>query len=292
MAPSLEASSPAPSHRTSVGAHELAYELHGVSPTDPHKLPVILVMGFSLPGRGWRFVWPTLSADRLVLSFDNRGAGDSDKPPGPYSMADFAADTLALADRLGFSRFHLVGVSMGGMIAQHLAITARDRLASLTLIATQPGGMLARIPRLKGIKTFVTANLTKDTTKRYVSISEMLFPKAFIEKVGQHALLDVLRVDFEPPIPKHARRAQLAAVFGHDARKRLGTLADLPTLIIKPELDVLIHPKHSEELHRLIPGSRIERITDAGHGLIRQMGPEVAAMIRTHIASVETSARR
>jgi len=289
MTTSFEAPSPAPSGRISVGDHELAYELHGVSPTAPHKLPVILVMGFSLPGRGWRFVWPTLSADRLVLSFDNRGAGDSDKPAGPYSMADFAADTLALADRLGFAQFHLVGVSMGGMIAQQLAITAKDRLASLTLIATQPGGVLARIPRFKGLKTFVTANLTKDSTKRYISISEMLFPRAFIEKVGQHALLDVLRVDFEPPIPKHARKSQLAAVFGHDARKRLGSLAGLPTLIIKPELDVLIHPKHSEELHRLIPGSRIARIADAGHGLIRQMGPEVAALIRTHIESAEAT---
>lgn len=287
----MQAPSPAPSGRISVGSHALAYELHGEASSDPTRLPVILVMGFSLPGRGWRFVWPALSADRLVLSFDNRGAGDSDKPRGPYAMSDFVADTLALADRLGFARFHLVGVSMGGMIAQHLALAAKDRVASLTLIATQPGGVLARIPRLQGIKTFVTANLTKDPTQRYLSISKMLFPKAYIDTVGQQALLDVLKVDFEPHIPEHARRAQLAAVFGHDARRRLGALAGLPTLILKPELDVLIHPKHSEALHRLIPGSRIKRIATAGHGLIRQMGPEVASMIGAHIAAAESNAR-
>lgn len=280
---------PAPPLRARVGSHELAYALHGQA---SDKLPVLLVMGFSLPGRGWRFVWPGLSEDRLVVSFDNRGAGDSDKPPGPYAMADFSADTLALADHLGFDRFHLVGVSMGGMIAQHIALTARHRLASLSLIATHPGGFLARLPRLQGIGTFLSANLTKVPERRYRAIASMLFPRAFIESVGEERLMEVLRHDFEPPIPRHARRAQLAAIFAHDTRARLRELADLPTLIVEPGRDVLIHPKNSRRLHALIPNSRLVRMPDAGHGLIRQAGDEVARLLREHTDRAEAVTTR
>lgn len=278
--------------RARLGDIELAWELAGPTPDDigaaNARLPVILVMGFALPGRGWRFVRPDLAKDRRVLTFDNRGAGESDKPSGRYSMAGLANDVLALADHHGFGRFHLVGVSMGGMIAQHVALRARDRLASLTLIATHAGGFAARLPKPLGIKGFLGANLARTPERRYQAISHLLFPRAFREQVGQEALVSILRTDFEPSAPSHGRRAQLAAIFGHDTRDRLHTLAGLPTLILKPERDLLVRPSGSDTLHRLIPGSRLVAIPDAGHGLIRQSGAEVAHLIAAHADRAES----
>lgn len=267
-----------------VGDVELAWELAGPA---SDKLPIVLIMGFSLPGRGWRFVRPGLTRDRLVLTFDNRGAGESDKPQGPYSMETLARDVLGLADSHGFGRFHAVGVSMGGMIAQHLALLAKERLASLTLIATHAGGFFARLPRPLGLTSFVTANLSRTPARRYRHIARMLFPAPFREAMGEEKLTALLRHDFEPPIPKHARRAQLSAVFGHDTRARLGALAGLPTLIMKPERDVLIHPRGSETLAEKIPGARLVAMPEAGHGLIRQNGDEVARLIREHADRAE-----
>lgn len=277
--------------RARLGPVELAYELAGPTPEAAGRLPIVLVMGFSLPGRGWRFVRPGLAADRTVLSFDNRGAGESDKPVGPYSMNDLAGDVLALTEHLRFARFHLVGVSMGGMIVQHVALAARPRLASLTLIATHPGGLAARLPKASGIASFVGANLTKSPTRRYEALGKMLFPAPFRAQVGQDTLESVMRIDFEPPAPKHARRAQLAAVMGHDTRSRLRELDGLPTLIMRPDLDVLVRPSGSDTLHRLIPGSQLVTFPDAGHGLIRQKGDEVARLIREHcdVAEATTS---
>lgn len=272
------------SGRADVGGHVLAWDLVGV---DTGRLPIIMVMGFSLPGRGWRFVRPGLAGDRLVLTFDNRGAGDSDKPAGPYTMDALAHDVLTLADRQGFARFHLVGVSMGGMIAQHVALVARARLASLTLIATHAGGMAARLPKAAGITSFISANLTRVPERRYRALGKLLFPKPFREKVGEAALHTVLATDFDPPAPRHGRRAQLAALMSHDTRKRLHELAGLPTLILKPGRDVLIRPSSSDTLHRLIPGSRLIGFPDAGHGLIRQHGDEVARIIRAHVDEAE-----
>lgn len=274
--------------RARFGELELAYELAGPA---SDRLPIVLVMGFSLPGRGWRFVRPGLVNDRQVLTFDNRGAGDSDKPTGPYTMAELAGDVLVLTDHLGFGRFHLVGVSMGGMIVQHVALMARHRLASLTLIATHPGGLAARLPRASGIASFVGANLARSPARRYESLGRLLFPTAFREQVGQETLESVMRIDFEPRAPRHARRAQLSAVMGHDTRSRLRELDGLPTLVMRPDLDVLVRPSGSDTLHRLIPGSRLVTFPDAGHGLIRQKGDEVARLIREHCDAAEAIAK-
>ena len=275
--------------RAQLGELNLAYELAG---SDTGKLPMVLVMGFSLPGRGWRFVRPGLGADRQVLTFDNRGAGDSDKPAGPYTMGDLSGDVLALTEHMGWSRFHLVGVSMGGMIVQHVALAAKDRLASLTLIATHPGGLVARLPKASGVASFLGANLAKSPTRRYEALGKLLFPAPFREQVGQGTLESVMRIDFEPRAPRHARKAQLSAVMGHDTRSRLRELEGLPTLIMRPDLDVLVRPSGSDTLHRLIPGSRLMTFPDAGHGLIRQKGDAVAAAIREHCDAAEALARR
>jgi pimeloyl-ACP methyl ester carboxylesterase len=118
-------------------------------------------------------------------------------------------------------------------------------------------------------------------------LSRLLFPKPFREEIGDAMLQKMLAADFEPPAPKHGRRAQLSAVLGHDTRQHLPALAGLPTLILKPERDLLIRPKCSDTLVRLIPGARLVCFPDAGHGLIRQNGDQVARLIAEHADNAE-----
>ena len=263
---------------------KMAYELHG---EDTGRPPAVLVMGFGLPGRVWRYLLPELTPERRVITFDNRGAGLTDAPPGPYRMAEMAADTLRLLDHLGLDRVHLVGVSMGGMVSQEIALADRTRLRSLALMATHPGGVRTRIPRAAGLWHVLSANTARTSPRRLRAVARLLFPRQFREQVGEEWMLRVLGEDFAAPASKHGRRGQLAAVLRHDTRSRLPQLADLPTLIIKPERDLLIHPRCSEVLHRAIPGSTILRFADAGHGLIRQKGPELGEALRSHFARAD-----
>lgn len=269
-----------------LGGLNVAYDIHGDSPTGS-GLPVLLVMGFGLPGRVWRYVVPELSGQRRVITFDNRGAGKTDAPRGPYRMTQMATDAVRLLDHLGLSKVHLVGVSMGGMVSQELALGHRDRIASLSLLATHPGGLTNRMPRAEGLWHFLSANLARTRPERLKAVSRLLFPKPFRDQVGDAWLIQVLGEDFEPPPSKVGRAGQLSAVMHHDTRARLGQLAGLPTLVIKPERDLLIQPHCSEVLHRAIPGSQILRFADAGHGLIRQKGTEIGAALRAHFASAE-----
>lgn len=263
---------------------KMAYELHG---EDTGRTPALLVMGFGMPGRVWRYLLPELTPERRVITFDNRGVGRTDAPRGPYRMAQLAADTLRLLDHLGLDRIHLVGISMGGMISQEIALADRARLRSLALMATHPGGPFNRLPPALGLWHFVTANTARTSRRRLRAVARLLFPRAFREEVGEDWMLEVLGEDFATPASKEGRRGQLAAVMRHDTRRRLRELAGLPTLIIKPERDLLIHPRCSEALHRAIPGSTILRFADAGHGLIRQKGPELGQALRAHFAAAE-----
>ena len=261
----------------------LAYDVHAGGP----KAPVLMVMGFGLPGRVWRFVIPELTGERRVITFDNRGAGRSEAPPGGYRMAMMADDAVQLLDHLGLDKVHLVGVSMGGMICQELALAHRDRLWSLSLLATHPGGALNRLPRAAGAWHFLTASFARGSSQRLRHVARLLFPKPFREQVGDAWLMERLREDFADPPPRSSRRSQLAAVARHDTRARLPRLAGLPTLIVKPEADLLVRPHNSELLHELIPGSTIVRFADAGHGLIRQKGAELGVALRAHFAAAE-----
>ena len=107
----------------------------------------------------------------------------------------------------------------------------------------------------------------------------LLFPDPFVERCDPAWLRDVLAHDFADPVPAATRLHQLAAILRHDTRPRLAELATrhppIPTLIVRPGLDLLIHPSASDELQRLLPGATMLRCDEAGHGVIRQCSEEV-----------------
>lgn len=270
----------------------LSYDLRPATPdasssVPATKTPVLLVMGLAMPGRAWRFVVPHLDPDRDVVFYDHRGAGASDAPAHasvPYSMARLAADARELMDHLGWRQAHVVSISMGGMVAQHFALTYPERVRSLTLMATHAGGPTGRLPTPRGAWLFMRAFFAKGRA-RWIALAELLFPRAYREQVGEQWLVDVLSKDLTPG-PKNAGRfGQLRAVAGHDTRRRLGELGHIRTLVVIAAQDLLVRPAATRELHRRIPGARLVVMPDAGHGLIRQVGEALGRELHAHFAS-------
>jgi len=269
--------------RAPIGDIEIFYETQGETGT-----PVLLIMGLSVRGAAWRFQVPDLATRHRVCWFDNRGVGESDVPPGPYSMAQLAGDAAALLDHLGWEDAHIVGVSMGGMIAQHLAVHHRDRVRSLSLLATTPGGPAGRFPPLPGAFHFARVLFARGDA-RLDAVARLLFPPEARRELDPAWLSEILRDDFGTRQPKAGRRGQLRAVMGHDVRRRLGELAGVPTLVVKPEQDILVRPGESEKLHRGIPGSTILRLPRAGHGLLRNTAGELNPALLDHMARADSA---
>lgn len=273
--------------RVRLGDIDMAYDVAG--PTNgaaAGRLPILLCMGIVLPGHAWRFVVPELKGERMVAWFDNRGTGGTTAPKGPYAMAQLARDAGALLDHLGWERAHLVGISMGGMVAQELALQRTARLASLTLMVTHPGGLASRLPPLKALPLIAQMALGSPARRTRAAV-RLLFPAAFRAEIGDAWLERVLAKDFDPPITKHGRRGQIAAALGHDTRARLPQLGVLPTLIVKAGRDAMIAPRNSDLLHRLIPSSELVAFPEAGHGLIRQFPREIGTALSAHFARAE-----
>jgi pimeloyl-ACP methyl ester carboxylesterase len=253
--------------------------------------PVLLLMGFAMPGRAWVHQVPTLSARHRVAFYDHRGAGRTRAPVGTYSMDLLAADAAALLDHLGWADAHVVGVSMGGMVAQHFALAHPERVRSLTLIVTHPGGLAYRAPTLAGMARFAQVNLARTAEARLDALERLLFPAAFLRSCDRAWIREVLRRDFDQAVTPAQRFSQLAAVARHDTRARLAALGRHRTLVVKAGKDILIRTAGSDALHRGIPGSRRLDFPDAGHGIIRQCHGELNSALLAHFAESDGAPR-
>lgn len=252
--------------------------------------PVLLIMGYGVPGRAWVHQIPALSAHHQVIWYDHRGCGATRADPGAYTMHLLADDARRLLDHLGFEHAHVVGVSMGGMVAQHLALEHPGRVLTLTLIATHAGGRAqARLPPARGLVRFLQANTGWTREKRLRHLERLLFPDAFLASCDRKWLEAVLLRDFGEEIPLRYRLSQMAAVMRHDTRDRLHLLGRFPTLVVRPDLDILVDPRESDRLARLIPGARLVSFPDAGHGVIRQCHAALNQLLLEHFAGHDPS---
>lgn len=223
--------------------------------------PLLLIHGLGYARWGWEPVLPELAEQFDVILFDNRGIGESDAPPGPYTVAEMAADAVQVLDEAGVARAHVVGTSLGGMIAQELALAYPERVDRLVLACTTPGGQKAHpMPQVTVALMAEAATLEPAVALRRF-VENALAPATveahpeIVEQIMAHRLATA-----QQPA---AWAAQASAGATFDAYDRLGPLA-APTLVQHGDEDVVVDPRNADLLVELLPDARLERVP-GGH---------------------------
>ena len=240
-----------------VGEIRLYYEIHGEGE------PLLLIMGLGGHILDWGWVLPEkLAEGRSVIAFDNRGAGRSDQPPGPYSIAEMADDAVGLLDALGIERTNIFGVSMGGMIAQEMAARHPDRIGRLILGATSPGGA-ASVSAPPEVQAYLEPRLDLSLHEALWWSAPAGYPQEFIDAHPEIVERKV-QANMAHPSSLAAYEAQLAAYRAFDIGGRLAEIR-APTLVIAGDSDILIPPENGLILAEKIPGAELREIKGAGH---------------------------
>ena len=224
---------------------DLSYRIDGDGPET-----LVLVNGLADAKESWEAQIPAFSERYRVISFDNRGIGESPTPPGPYTTAGMAEDLAGLVDALGVGRFHLLGVSMGGMIAQEYAIAHADRLLSASFCCTYsyPGPFCLRMFQCW---RDLVPTLGVGFTQREVIL--WAFTTDFFEQREDElaAVEDEMANNAQSV---DAYLAQLHSIERHDTRGRLARVTCASHTLIG-EGDLIVYPKLSRRLHDELPHS-------------------------------------
>lgn len=251
--------------------------------------PVLLIQGVGAGGGGWGPQVDGLSGEFRLLTFDNRGFGRSAPCRGPISIEAMADDVAALLDAVGWESAHLVGHSMGGVVAQQVALDHPRRVRSLSLLCTF--GRAKDGARLTPWVLWMTLRTRLGSRpSRRRAFLEMLFPAGYQPAEGEEALAarvaGLIGRDLadQPPIVMQ----QVRALSRHDASDRLGRLAGIPALVISGELDPIARPAYGRMLAERIPGAAFEVWPGTAHGLMLQQPEAVNDRLRRFFAEAET----
>jgi pimeloyl-ACP methyl ester carboxylesterase len=245
--------------------------------------PLLMIMGLSLSRRGWARLLPHLEPHAECITFDNRGTGDSSPVRGLLSMTDLVGDALDVLDRAGHESAHVLGVSMGGMIAQHLALEHRRRVRSLVLGCTAPVGRSGLPPWRLLAATALRPLMGPGRT------APLLAPAVYSARTRREhpeRLREDLELRLADATSVQTSLAQLLAITGHDTRRRLSELAGLDVTVIHGEDDALVPCRNGRELAEGIPGARLVTIPDCGHMLTTDAEDETAAAVIEHLDRV------
>ena len=225
--------------------------------------PLVMLQGLGQTIDSWTFQIPYFKRKMMVIALDNRGVGKSSRPNYPYTMEMFVEETKALLDYLEISeRVHLIGVSMGGMIAQNFALKYPEKVKTLILLATS--AKMDPYPLIDQYKLLEDMDI-EDAYKKKL---ELMFSDIFIENVKKdeklnNLLKNKLVIENTTRMQDYMNRG--AAIAGHDTRYDLEKIT-VPTLIMAGTLDKIIPFGESEYLHSKIPNSTLLSMENYGHG--------------------------
>jgi 3-oxoadipate enol-lactonase len=226
--------------------------------------PVLLIQGLGADKNGWNLQRMALAPRYRAIALDNRGAGRSDKPQGPYSLEQMADDAIAVLDAAGFESAHVMGASMGGAISQILAVKYPERVRSLMLVCTACSNPPWRRELLAGWASTARDDgmgaLAREAARWVMEPRSM---RRFAPAFGWLGPLAMTR-------PAYAFAAQADAILSTDDAGMAELLADLriPTLVVVGNQDILTPRGDSEELAERIPGAQLVVISGAAHGLM------------------------
>lgn len=256
-----------------VNGIQLGYEIAGRGDW------VVLIGGYTMTKEAWGSQAGALAREFRVLTFDNRGVGESTVPGDPFTIADMAADTVALMDFLDIKAAHIFGVSMGGLIGQVLALDYPGRVKKLVLGCTTHGGRHAVQPEKEVMEILAkAADPGVPREEAYMMRAQVVFAPAFLEKEKDRLQMLMRQSLAHWPTPRGAA-GQMAALSRFNVRHRLGEIR-CPTLVITGAQDRMMPPENSRLLAEAIPGARLEILEGAGHSFFLEKPEEVNRILR------------
>jgi pimeloyl-ACP methyl ester carboxylesterase len=282
----------------------LCYETFG----DPAAPPVVLIMGLGTQMIAWntRFCEQLAGDGFYVVRFDNRDTGRStyvDDQPVPklheialrriarpaYKLADLALDTVGLMDVLGIERAHVVGVSMGGMIAQTIAARHPTRVRSLTSIMSNTGARFSGQPSLKTYPVLLGSSpsdrdgFIERGLKTWTTIGSPDFERDELE------LREMIALSFDRGASPAGTARQLGAIIASGDRRRELRAVQAPTLVIHGEADKLVSPSGGRATAKAIDGARLITIPGMGHDLPEAAWPQIIGAIAQHAHAADVA---
>jgi pimeloyl-ACP methyl ester carboxylesterase len=239
-----------------VNGARLYHERHGRGD------PLLFISGFTISSAVFEPVLDRYASRFECILFDNRASGRSDAPWRPTSMPELAADAAGLIDALGLGAAHVYGVSMGGMVAQELAIRHPERVRGLVLGGTTPGGPRAARPTLAELRALGAASRTRDAGWLAAALFSPEFRRAEPARVRE--LLSVFARHRAAP---HGVLAHFGAAIYHDTLSRLGRI-QAPTLVVHGARDAMAPLANARLLAQRIPDAELAVVPDAGHAYL------------------------
>jgi pimeloyl-ACP methyl ester carboxylesterase len=265
-----------------VGDVDIYYEIQG----QPENPPLVLIGGWA----SYRWIWfrqiPAFKEKYRCVVFDNRGAGKSSKPDYPYTIEMMAADTVGLMDTLHIKDAHILGISMGGLIAQQIAISYPEKVRSLILSSTHFGGS-NYIPM--DDKTMALLIALPTETISMEQAREMRYRATFSAKFLKENKAVIERIDAwaeKLPTPLYAQIHQSSATSAFDSESELKKIT-AQTLILHGANDRAVPTKNGELLAERIPNSKLKIIADAPHFVIIEKYDEFNKEVMSFIDEVE-----
>lgn len=243
--------------------------------------PLLLIQGMSATHLAWgRPFLDELERSFDTIVFDNRGMGLSGQAELPFTIADLAGDAAGLLDALGLERVHVVGISMGGMIAQELALAQPERIRTLAIGASYCGGPAATLMAPDDLQMLGTAYASGEPEQVFRAMWEINLSPDFRADDSRFAAFKEMGSALPAPQPVVLQQMRACAI--HDTHERLGQI-DLPTLVIHGDTDRLLGYSNGRQIAALIPGARLETLAGVGHMFWWEQPQRSAELIREHV---------
>lgn len=256
------------------GQIELGYDRAGDGP------PLLLIMGMSGTRHHWGdAVLEDLRKDFETIVYDNRDCGDSTKTGQPFTIADLAADAAGLLDALELQSAHVMGISMGGMIAQELVLAHPEKVRALTLGCTYCGGEGSMLASEETMRRLAEGMASGDRERAIRTAWEVNVSPSFAANEDIYATFLARGLRYGVPVP--VIMEQMRAIAEHDTSSRLPDIA-APTLVIHGTVDQLLPVENGHTIAGLIPGARLEIFEGVGHLFFVEQPERTAELVREH----------
>ena len=241
-----------------VGQIELFYQ------EDGHCEQVVWIHGLGIDHRVWALQMPLFTQHFRCLTFDNRDAGQSDRSPGSYTTKTMADDAVRLMDALAIHKAHIVGISMGGAIAQELAIAYPARVKRLVLVSTYASADRRGADVLNSF-VLMRARFSREEYARATTPWVFTYQDYLAPGLVESATTRFLEDPYFLPADVYAR--QVEAALSHFTEDRLSQI-QAPTLIVAGDEDLLTPMRFARTLHQRIPGAKLAVIRGGGHAVV------------------------